>query len=46
MSLKDKPEELKKWVLKYVKAVSGGDFTKLEPLRVALNVIEKEGIKI
>lgn len=45
ISLKDKPKELKKWVLKYAEAVSKGDLGKMEALRVALNTIKEEGIE-
>ena len=45
VSLKDKPEELKKWIRIYTREVSEGKFFYMETLRIALNIIKDEGIK-
>ena len=46
ISLKDKPEELKKWILRYAESVSKGNWDNAETLRIALNTVKEEGIKL
>jgi hypothetical protein len=46
ISLKDNPEELKKWIMRYATSISKGDWSKVETLRIALNTIKEEGIEI
>ena len=41
-----KPEELKKWIMKYAESVSKGNLNNMEKLRIALNVIKEEGITL
>ena len=41
-----KPEELKKWIMRYAEMVSKGKFNHVETLRIALNIIEEEGITL
>ena len=45
VSLKDKPEELKKWIRIYTREISEGKYFYMETLRIALNIIKDEGIK-
>jgi hypothetical protein len=40
------PEELKKWIMRYAESVSKGNWDNAEKLRIALNIIKKEGIKL
>lgn len=41
-----KPEELREWVMRYAESVSKGNWDNVENLRIALNIIKKEGIKL
>ena len=41
-----KPEELKKWIMRYAESVSKGNLNNMEKLRIALNVIKEEGITL
>jgi len=40
-----KPDELKKWIMRYAESVSKGNWDNAETLRIALNIIKEEGIK-
>ena len=41
-----KPEELKKWIMRYAESVSKGNLNNMEKLRIALNIIKEKGITL